>query len=39
LKLWHGNKNEETVVTVKEIEVKSILTKTGVPASDYVINP
>jgi DNA repair photolyase len=27
------------MITVHEIEVKSIVTKTGVPASDYVINP
>jgi DNA repair photolyase len=27
------------MVTINEIEVKNILTKTGVPAGDYVINP
>jgi DNA repair photolyase len=27
------------MITINEIEAKSILTKTGVPASDYVINP
>ena len=27
------------MVTINAIEVKNILTKTGVPASDYVINP
>jgi DNA repair photolyase len=27
------------MIAVKEIEVKSIITKTGIPSSDYVINP